>query len=368
MRRITTPGKGVPVLLVAGMSAEPMVSATIALQWDLPSVVVVQHSIDPTRDALVRTVSDINGIVEQEEIDLEHACTSCAIREDVVPTLERLAASQKWGAIIAQLPVTAEPMQVCRVVEGIPGAAPHVRIGAVITALDGATLLDDLVGDDLIAERDLPVREDDPRGVAETTSSFVEYADIVTIFGESEARGHALVQTLARSGVPVVEGLSTIDATSLAAGIHNHPETEDWVSPVGAISTVTSAGEGVWTLDFKSERPFHPHRLRERIATLSGGASRSRGCFWLPSRPDQVCQWDGAGGMLSIGSFDHWSGQEPFTRIVIVGTDDGRESLAEALHACLATDEELRRADHWQLLGDGLEPWLGPLDDANEVQ
>lgn len=367
MRRITTRAKGVPVLVVAGMAPEPMVAATLALQWDLPSVVVVQHAIDPDHDTLVRTVSDINGIVEQEEIDLEHACTSCAIREDVVPTLERLAASRKWGAIVAQLPVTAEPMQVCRVVEGVPGAAPHVRIGAVIVALDGATLMDDLVGDDLIAERNLPVREDDPRGVAETTSAFVEYADVVTIFAEADDRGRALVETLARSGVPVVDGLSYIDATELADGIHNHPETEDWVSPVGAVNNLAPAGEGVWTLDFRSERPFHPHRLRERIATLGGGARRSRGCFWVPSRPAQVCQWDGAGGMLSIGSFDHWSGKAPFTRIVVVGTDDGREELVEALTSCLATDDEMRRGDVWQVAGDGLEPWLGPLDDTSEV-
>ena len=36
------------------------------------------------------------------EIDVEHACTSCAIREDIVPTLERLAASGTWETIVAR--------------------------------------------------------------------------------------------------------------------------------------------------------------------------------------------------------------------------------------------------------------------------
>ena len=159
MRRIRAPKDGAPVVLVAGVSATPMVSAAIALQWDLPSVVAVQHAIDPAREVLVRTVSDITGLIERVEIDVEHACTSCAIREDIVPTLERLAASGTWETIVAQLPVTAEPMQVCRVVEGMPGAAPHVRIAGVVVALDAGTLVEDLVGDDLVAERLQPGRD-----------------------------------------------------------------------------------------------------------------------------------------------------------------------------------------------------------------
>ena len=367
MRRISARPKGVPALVVAGMAPEPMIAATIALQWDLPSVVVVQHTIDSDRDTLTRTVSDLGGIVEREEIDLDHTCTSCAIREDVVPTLERLAGSGRWAAIVAHLPVTAEPMQVCRVVEGVPGAAPHVRIGAVVVALDGTTLLEDVVGDDLIVERPLPVREDDPRGVAETTAAFVEYADVVALYGEADDQGRALVETLARSHVPVVDGLSQISATELAAGVHSHPDSEEWASPLGAPGTLTPAGTGVWTLDFRSDRPFHPRRLRESIEALGAGPRRSRGCFWLPSRPAQVCQWDGAGGMLSIGHFAHWSGREPFTRIVVVGTDDGRDDLEQTLRSCLVTDEELHAEEKWRRLGDGLEPWLGPLDDPSGV-
>lgn len=364
MRRIHRRPSGVPVLVVAGIAAEPMAAATIALQWDLPSVVVVQHTVDPIRETLVRTVSDVNGVVERVEINVEHACTSCAIREDVVPTLERLAISGKWEVIIAQLPVTAEPMQVCRVIEGFPGTAPHVRIASVIVALDAATLVADLVGDALIAERQLPVRADDPRGVAETTSAFVEYADLITLSGEPDGSGRALVEALARPGVAVEDGLSAVSASVLAAGIHSHPATEDFVSPVSLTPPARATGE-VWTLDFRSDRPFHPGRLKGQIADLGGGARRSRGCFWLPSRPHQVCQWDGAGGMLSIGPFDEWD-QAPFTRIVVVGTDEGRDELANALTACLVTDEELVSGEPWHVFGDGLEPWLGPVD-APEV-
>ena len=32
----------------------------------------------------------------------------------------------------------------------------------------------------------------------------------------------------------IVDGLSSVDATSLLVGIHSHPESEDWVSPLCA--------------------------------------------------------------------------------------------------------------------------------------
>ncbi len=368
MRRIRAPRDGAPVVLVAGVSTTPMVSAAIALQWDLPSVVAVQHAIDPAREVLVRTVSDITGLIERVEIDVEHACTSCAIREDIVPTLERLAASGTWETIVAQLPVTAEPMQVCRVVEGMPGVAPHVRIAGVVVALDAGTLVEDLVGDDLVAERDLPVREDDPRGVAETTASFVEYADVVALFGDADERGLSLVKALARPGAIVSEGTTGVDPAALARGIHNHPEAEDWVSPVCLTPVAEPAASDVWTLDFRSDRPFHPQRLRERVEVLGGGHRRTRGCFWLPTRPTQVCQWEGAGGMLSIGAFDDWYDMRPHTRIVVVGTDEGREELETALRSCLLTDDEIEKHGlRWRVPGDGLEPWLGPVDGVSEV-
>lgn len=368
MRRIRVRKNGTPVVLVAGVSPTPMASAAISLQWDLPSVVAVQHVVDPGREVLIRTVSDITGLIEQVEIDVEHACTVCSIREDIVPTLERLAASGKWETIIAQLPVTAEPMQVCRVIEDMPGVAPHVRIAGIVVALEADTLIEDLVGDDLIAERELPVREDDPRGVAETTASFVEYADIVALFGNLDERGLSLVKALAKPGSIISEGTTEVDPVALVRGIHNHPETEDWVSPVCLTPVAEPSVPDVWVLDFRSDRPFHPQRLRDRVEVLGSGHRRTRGCFWLPTRAQQVCQWDGAGGMLSIGPFDDWYEMRPYTRIMVVGTDEGRDALEAELHSCLLTDEEINQHGmRWQVSGDGLEPWLGPVDGVSEV-
>ncbi|MGL4744454.1 MAG: cobalamin biosynthesis protein CobW, partial [Dermatophilaceae bacterium] len=104
-----------PAFLVTGVHAESMAAATIGLQFDLPNAVVVRHELDSAAGHLVRTISDLTGVLEREVVTLEHACLSCAVREDVIPTLDRLGAIGRWGAVVAHLPVAADGLSVCRV-------------------------------------------------------------------------------------------------------------------------------------------------------------------------------------------------------------------------------------------------------------
>lgn len=355
----------VPVLLVSGVDAAAMMSATISLQLGLPDAVAVRHAIDPGRQLLTRTVSDLTGVLEHEEIDLAHACISCAIREDIVPTLERLAVQDRWGSIVAFLPVAAEAVQVCRVLGWEPRKAPHVSIAAVVTALNGSTVGPDLLGDDLLDERGLATAEDDRRGVGEVACSMVEYADLVCLTEPTSETESALIAALARPGIPVVDDPSLLDAAALAAGVHYHHVVEAWVSEVRQGGLPPLSQGGVWRLDLRSNRPVHPTRFQDELPVLGGGPQRSRGCFWLPTRPSGICMWDGAGGQVSIGCTREWGRLRPFTRIVITGIaeQDDRAELEAAFARCLLTDEEMTaRGPIWEESWDGLEPWLGPID------
>ena len=124
-------------------------------------------------------------------------------------------------------------------------------------------------------------------------------------------------------------------------------------------------GRDVWRLDLRSDRPLHPGRLLTEIETIGGGPRRSRGCFWLPSRPGDVCVWDGAGGQVSIGHLSSWGLKDPLTRIVVTGLDDGAADIRAAFDACLLSDTEIaHRGTFWEVGEDGLEPWLGPIRRA----
>ncbi|WP_300681686.1 GTP-binding protein [Nocardioides sp.] len=355
------------VVLISGFDDGAMGAAAIAVHLGVPGAVAVRHTIDPERQVLTRIVSDLSGVLEREEINLAHACVSCAIREDIVPTLERLAAAGRWSAIVACLPVAAEATQVCRVVAFAPQQAPHVRIAAVVTALDGAGVVRDLLGDDLLDERGLATSREDRRGVGEVGCSMVEYADLVCLTSVPDPAARALLAALARPGVSVVTDPAAIDVAPLLVGAHRPEEVESWVSEVRR-EPLPPAPEGVWRLDLRSDRPFHPLRFADELVTLGSGPRRSRGCFWLPTRPDAVCAWDGAGGQIGIGAGQLWGRRPPLTRITVLGLDAdaaARPAIRAAFEASLVTEAELAaRGRVWVETWDGFEPWLGPIQSV----
>lgn len=358
----------VPVVLVTGVDAEAMAATTIALQWDLPRTVVLRHDLDVAGQQLQRVVSDASGELERVVHHLEHVCVSCALREDVVPTMERLAADGRWDTVVVHLPVAAEPVQVCRVLERDPTAAPSVTVAAVVAALAGGSTVEDLLGDDLLHERGLHTADDDERGVAETCTSLVEYADVVVAGEACGAEGLALLRMLVRPGAELVGDPTLLDGPALLAGRHDHGRTEAWVSSTRGVVVPLVVTRHAWTLELTSERPFSPQRLLQDIESLGTEGIRLRGCFWLPTRPGTVGELEGAGGQLSIGSGARWGHRTPVTNLVAVGAAASRDridQLRTAFARTLLDDAEVAaRGLLWEAFDDGLEPWLGPVPRA----
>lgn len=351
---------GAPVVVVTGIADAPMAAATIALAWDLPKAVVVHHRIDVVEQRLHRVVSDVSGTLDHTIIELAHACVPCAIREDVVPTVGQLSEDGRWDTVISHLPVGAEATQLCRVIaqQGRAG----VRIANVVAAFEAETLIEDLLGDDLLCERGLHSSDEDERGVGEAGTAIIEYADHIALSGTAIDQGAALVSALARPGVPVLGDTSGLDTRAILTRTRHHEAAESWVAEVRRAPSRPPAHDDVWTLDLHSKLPLHPERLLEAIESIGGGPRRSRGCFWLPSRPREICSWQGAGGQLSVGSVGSWGLSKPVTRITITGLDDDQDDIRQAFQRCLLTEREASsHGTRWTVTQDGFEPWLGPI-------
>lgn len=351
-----------PLLLLTGIEKDSMAGAMMSMQWDLRHAVAVRHAIDVPAQVLTRVVSDITGVIERDEIDLDHACVNCALREDVMPTLERLADDGRWASVIVHLPVAADATQVCRILDYDSHLGSKMHVAAVLTVVDGPNARQDLLGEDLLCERGLETSEGDRRGVAEANTAMIEYADAVIVVGDISTTDCDLLTMLTRPDATVHTDHLTIDAGALAAGRRDHGAGEDWVDPQNSRRIERSKLGNVWTMELRSDRPFHPDRLRENIDGIGGGERRSRGCFWLPTRPDSMCEWDGAGGQLSVGICQHGLTNRPHTRILVTGIGAGRRQIAALFKHCLLTDEELaERGPYWEASTDGFEDWLGPV-------
>ncbi|ARK03773.1 hypothetical protein B8281_02525 [Cellulosimicrobium sp. TH-20] len=365
-------------------------SAVFGLVVGAPRVVALRHDIRAAEGALRRVVVDASGVVEDEVVPLEHACLSCAVREDAVPTLRRLAEDGRWEHVVLALPVAAESLPVVRALaaQTAPGGElERLRLATVLAVADVDTLEHDLLDDELVTERGVGLTEDDQRAVGEVLAAQLEHADLVVTTGDpvAAATGAGLVDRLRGVGTRRVDGLHALAAADLAGRTHDPVAGERRAHPLGVRGPLPRharrAGDRSWTVELRSARPFDSERLLRRIEDLGTGRVRSRGVFHVANRPDSLCAWDGAGGQLCIGTLGTWDDAttaegrpvEPHTRVVVVGAtppdgepgDDVRERVLDAFRDVLATPDELADGGlRWLGRTDVLAPWLGARTDA----
>jgi len=357
-------------------------TAAFGLVVGAPRVVVLRHDIHAREGELRRVVVDATGVVEDERVPLEHACLSCAVREDAVPTLRRLAEDGRWDHAVLALPVAAESLPVARALAAASapgGELARLRLATVLAVADVDTLEHDLLDDDLVAERGVALTEDDQRAVGEVLAAQLEHADLVVTTGDADAAatGSGLVDRLRGADSRRLDGLHALTAADLARSTHDAGAGERRAHPLGVRGAGRPAGrrpgDRSWTLELRATRPFDPERLLDRVEDLGTGRIRARGVFHVANRPDSLCAWDGAGGQLCIGGLGTWDDATtaegrpvvPHTRVVVVGTGDERQDLVDAFDDALATREELADGGlRWLGRPDVLAPWLGARSDA----
>lgn len=382
---------------------------------DRPGSVAVLHDVDQSAPTprLRRRVLSALGQVEDSLVDLGHPCAGCAVREDAVPTIERLLGEERWDAIVLALPPGADILPASRTLAeqtGPTGWLRRGRVAAAVAVANPMTTISDLFDGETLAERGMALAPEDPRTVGEALLSQVCSADLVLLLDcgpEPSAMAPAVADDerdeSARSRDPglidapdaelrrrhsclVIDALRAPgswrhdDAMSpwIARALdfdHDDLEIERRLDPLtlgpGASWWESSGRNGVdggdegaavvWQLDLRSPRPVHPERLLACLESLFAGPQVSRGRFWVPNRPDSVCGWEGAGGQLSIGVAGEWGTVEAETRLFVVGVGAHRREVRAAFEAALLTDDEWTAGPAaWLDRSDPLEQYLGP--------
>lgn len=364
----------IPLALVVGIDAILRDAVVADFLLDDPTRAALRYDI--TADgSLHRVVISAAGIHGSTPVELEHACLSCAMREDVVPVLRALAADARWSGLVLALPVASDPSTVA---PALQVADPALHITSVTAVLDSSTAYDDLLGDDLLADRLLRWGVEDERAVGEALAAQIAYADVLIDAADGPASaGTELVEHLRAGEQMPVRGIHQVDTGRLLTDIFDPVSARRRIDPCTVQPWGGGQEFGTWTLDLVSERPLHPERFLQYVEQLGTGRLRSRGRLWFPTRPDSICQWDGAGGQVSIGTIAHThrcaEDQQadvraclsadglPTTRLVVTGVDPEDQARVErAFAACLLTEEEWARGlAPWLGRADRLSPWLG---------
>ncbi|MEU3613170.1 GTP-binding protein [Streptomyces sp. NPDC006872] len=365
------------VVIVGGLHADARRATVVRLLADVPGSVVLHHDLaTAATGTVVRTVSDATGILSAGEAPLVNDCACCALREDLVPELRRLADDGATRLAVVELWDSVEPKAMAEVV-----VAGGLTVTGVVTAVDPALLLPCLGNGDDLADVGLAAAATDQRTVADTFARQLEYAPVLAVVDSEEAddedrellaqlhptarqvritapaRADAQSPELSYAQSPLARAvLAGFDVESAAAAQH----------PACALLPAEADGHGVSTFVWHRRRPFHPERLYAALEDLTCAAARSRGRFWLADKPDVLLHWDAAGGALCVESAGPWLASLPDAawdlvppvrraaaaldwhpehgdccqHLVFTSPGLDRDGLAQLLESCLLTDAE----------------------------
>ncbi|MDV5146583.1 GTP-binding protein [Streptomyces sp. SBC-4] len=370
------------VALVGGLHSDARRAAVDRLLADVPGGVALHHDLGdaPATGTVARTVRDATGVLSAGETPLVNDCACCALREDLVPELERLRDSGMTRLAVVELWDSVEPKAMAEVV-----AAAGFRIGAVVTAVDPALLLPYLGNGDDLADVGLAAAATDRRTVADTWARQLEYAPVLAVAAspEADAEDLALLDQLHPTArrIPVEGGglaaavFAGFDVEAAAAAQH----------PACALLPQDADEHGVATYVWRHHRPFHPERLWSALEDLTCAAARSRGRFYLADRPDTLLAWEAAGGALCVESAGPWLASLPDAawemvppvrraaaaldwhpehgdrcqHLVFTSPGLDRDGLAELLGSCLLTDAEYAAGrESWKGLASAFDTLL----------
>ncbi|MGN9792012.1 CobW family GTP-binding protein [Streptomyces sp. OZ13] len=354
-----------PVVIVGGLHADARRAAVELLLTTVPGSVALHHDLSTAgRGTVVRTVRDARGVRDTGETPLVNDCACCALREDLVPELARLAADGATGLAVVELWDSVEPKAMAEVIAAHGGEG--LALTSVMTAVDPALLLPYLANGDDLADAGLAAAATDRRTIADTWARQLEYAPVLALVDSEEAddEDRALLAQLHPTARRIAVGDEELAAAAVAgfdvdaAAAAQHP----------ACARLPQEADdcGVATYVWHSCRPFHPERLYQALEDLTCAAARSRGRFWLADRPDTLLAWDAAGGALCVESAGPWLASLPDAawemvppvrraaaaldwhpehgdrcqHLVFTSPGLDRDGLQQLLESCLLTDAE----------------------------
>ncbi|MEU4142978.1 GTP-binding protein [Streptomyces parvulus] len=395
---------GPPVVIVGGLHAEARRATVARLLADVPGSVVLHHDLaTATAGTVVRTVRDATGVLSAGEAPLVNDCACCALREDLVPELVRLAEAGGTPLAVVELWDSVEPKAMAEVV-----TAGGFTVTGVITAVDPALVLPYLGNGDDLAEVGLAAAATDQRTVADTFARQLEYAPVLALAeslpGSTEAddEDRELLAQLHPTALKVPVGPSPSPSPGPGPGPGAAPAGPSALAraalagfdveaaaaaqhPACALLPAEADAHGVTTLVWHRRRPFHPGRLYAALEDLTCAAARSRGRFWLADKADTLLHWDAAGGALCVEGAGPWLASLPDAawdlvppvrraaaaldwhpehgdrcqHLVFTSPGLDRDGLARLLESCLLTDAEYAAGRAaWERLPSGFDTLL----------
>ncbi|SDL51636.1 GTPase, G3E family [Franzmannia pantelleriensis] len=337
--------------------------------------------------------------VDESLVEMSNGCICCTLREDLLIEVARLAREGHFDALVIESTGISEPLPVAETFtfEDAQGQSLSqlARLDTLVTVVDGANFLHQYYEAQSLAEAGESLGDEDERNVADLLVDQIEFCDVLLISKTDLIDASQLeeLKAVLRSLNPEAELIAmshgqvpleqVLDTGRFS--FERAQQSPGWLKEMRGEHVPETEEYGISSFAYHARRPFHPQKFHDLLHGdwFGGKLLRSKGFFWLATRPQFAGQWSQAGGIAHHGYagmfwkavpesrwpedpeyrgyiMEKW--QEPFgdmrQELVFIGQNLDKQRLREALDACLLSDDELAAGlEAWRRLPDPFPAW-----------
>ena len=360
--------------------------------------VIVNDMSEVNIDAsLVSTTATLDR-TEERLVEMSNGCICCTLREDLLIEVARLASEGRFDYLLIESTGISEPMPVAAtfLFEDIDGQSLSslARLDTMATVVDAATFLDRFAHLEELTDLGVGRDEEDDRSVVDLVVDQVEFANVIAISKPDLVSPQHLEKVVAMvrrlnpdARLVVAENGNVPLEAVLDTGLFDEVEGEaapGWAQILNDEVTPETEEYGITSFVYRHRWPFHPKRLSRELNEAWPGVLRSKGFFWIASRPDMQAMWSHAGLSVMLGPLAPWYVSTPEdewdletdeeraelmerwdpllgdrqTEIVFIGIDMDEDAIRRRLDACILTGREFEKGpEKWLKFRDPLPEW-----------
>ena len=323
---------------------------------------------------------------EEKLVEMSNGCICCTLREDLMVEVERLAKEQRFDYLLIESTGISEPVPVAQTFSFIDeengiDLSQFSYVDTMVTVVDTYNFFKDFGSPERLIDRDLTNIDGDDRTIVNLLTDQIEFANVIVLnkvdLVSNETLGvlKSAIHKLNPSAKIIESEFCKVAPNQiLNTNLFNFEEAEQsagWIEELNKEEHTPETEEyGIGSFVYRSLKPFNPNRFFEFIQNdFPSTVIRSKGMFWLASRPDQALIWGQAGGSLKTDSAGVWWSSMSFedriryatfvenqeliesewdkrfgdrkTEIVFIGQDMDEAQIRRSLDLCLSSDQEI---------------------------
>lgn len=346
---------------------------------------------------------------EEKLIEMSNGCICCTLREDLLIEVRKLAEEGRFDYLIIESTGISEPLPVAETFtfadEHGQSLADVAELDTMVTVVDAANFLNDYNQANYLQDGTEHLGEEDERTVADLLVDQIEFANVILVSKTdlvSETHTKKVLNVIRSLNpdatlLPISEGNINLDEV-MGTGKFSFEQAQQapgWLKEMRGEHVPETEEYGISSFVYRARKPFHPQKFFNFLHSkdLEGKLIRSKGYFWLATRPEFAGQWNQAGGIARYGyagmfwkaipkqqwpedpeqlAFIKENWLEPFgdmrQELVFIGQGLEQHQVTQALDQCLLTEKELLAGkDYWEALNDPFPTWTEELTDEEST-